>query len=320
MSIHSVKRDQCHLVWDKTLKPILSIQSGETVTFDCLDASNGQITPSSTSATIGSLVFAQLDQVCGPIYIEGALPGDTLQVDVINLETAEWGWTGIIPGFGLLADEFTQPTLKIWKLENEKFEGEQAYAWFDESKGIKVPLRPFMGEMGVARGVEGQWSTIPPYNTGGNLDTKYLYAGSQLFLPIEVEGALFSIGDGHAAQGDGGTAIETPMKVTVRLTVCKDRPYTHTPHFCFKSPGANSLRPRGPEEYYCVTGIDPDLREATRSAARNMIEFLGVEHGLNRVEAYMLCSVAADLRMLEVVDMPNYTIGMMIPRSILSHS
>ncbi len=221
MSIHSVKRNQCHLAWDKkfaqplvftqhaythymlSIEPVLRIQSGETVTFDCLDASNGQISSSSTSANIQKLVFSQLDQVCGPIYVEGALPGDTLQIGVIKLETAEWGWTGLIPGFGLLADEYPEPNLKIWKLvrsENESGE-EYGYAWFDESKGIKVPLRPFMGEMGVARGLDGQWSTIPPYNTGGNLDTKYLYAGSQLFLPVEVEGALFSIGVGVIPYG-----------------------------------------------------------------------------------------------------------------------
>jgi acetamidase/formamidase len=173
---------------------VLRVQSGETVTFDCLDASNGQILPTSTAATIGTLVFSQLDQVCGPVYVEGALPGDTLQVDVIALETAEWGWTGIIPGFGLLADEFPEPDLKIWKLARDNSEGGYGFAWFDEAKGIKIPLRPFMGEMGVARGIEGSFSTIPPYNTGGNIDTKYLYAGSQLFLPVETEGALFSIG------------------------------------------------------------------------------------------------------------------------------
>lgn len=178
-----------------SLAPVLHIQSGETITFDCLDASNGQILPTSTSENIQSLVFAQLDQVCGPIYVEGALPGDALQIDVISLETADWGWTGILPGFGLLADEFPEPNLKIWDLKRAPSgTGEYGYTWFDESKGIKLPLQPFMGEMGVARGVEGQWSTIPPYNTGGNLDTKYLYEGSQLFLPVEVEGALFSIG------------------------------------------------------------------------------------------------------------------------------
>jgi acetamidase/formamidase len=172
---------------------VLHIQSGQTVTFDCLDASNGQISATSTSEAIASFVFSQLDQVCGPIYVEGAHPGDTLQVDVISLEIADWGWTGIIPGFGLLADEFPEPNLKIWDLKRAS-SGAEGYTWFDESKGIKIPVKPFMGEMGVARGVEGQWSTIPPYNTGGNLDTRYLYEGSQLFLPVEVEGALFSIG------------------------------------------------------------------------------------------------------------------------------
>lgn len=136
-----------------------------------------------------------------------------------------------------------------------------------------------------------------------------------MFLPVEVEGALFSIGDGHAAQGDGevcGSAIETPMKVTVRLSVRKDKSYTKTPHFSTVSE---------PEtEYYCTTGVDSDMREATRSAVRNMIAFLVAEYGLSRVEAYMLCSVAADLRMHEVVDMPNYVIGMMIPRSVLGPS
>jgi acetamidase/formamidase len=141
-------------------------------------------------------VFSELDQVCGPVYVEGARPGDTLQVDVISNECADWGWTGLIPGFGLLADEFPEPSLKIWKLERSaQDQGEgYGYAWFDEEKGIRIPLKPFTGEMGVARGEEGKWSTIPPYNTGGNLDTKYLYAGSRLFLPVEVEGALFSIG------------------------------------------------------------------------------------------------------------------------------
>lgn len=201
-----------------SIPPAITIQSGDTVSFSCLDASNGQITKESTVSSISSLIFSQLDQVNGPVYVQGASPGDTLQVDVLSVETADWGWTGLIPGFGLLSDEFPEPALKIWKLDKE-----HAFAWFDEDKGIKIPLRPFPGEMGVAPGKNGAFSTIPPYNTGGNLDTKQLCAGSTLFLPIEVEGALFSIGvchkfatcystvdnhlfsqDGHAAQGDGG--------------------------------------------------------------------------------------------------------------------
>ena len=173
----------------KSIPSVIKIQSGDTVSFSCLDASNGQITKESTVATIASLVFSQLDQVNGPVYVEGASPGDTLQVDVISMESADWGWTGLIPGFGLLHDEFPEPALKIWKLNKE-----EGFAWFDEARGIKIPLRPFAGEMGVAPGKKGAFSTIPPYKTGGNLDTRQLIAGSTLFLPVEVEGALFSIG------------------------------------------------------------------------------------------------------------------------------
>jgi acetamidase/formamidase len=268
------------------------------------------VTAESTVVTLGTINFAALDQVNGPVFVAGAQPGDTLQVDVLRIENPEWGWTALFPGFGLLADEFPEPALKIWKLEQEGF------AWFDEKKGIKVPLRPFAGEMGVVQKKKGAFSTIPPYHTGGNIDTKHITVGSTLFLPVEVEGALFSIGDGHAAQGDGevcGTAIETPMKVTVRLSVRKDKPYTKTPHFSTAT--TDTSKPEG--EYYCTTGIDSDMREATRSAVRNMIDFLVAEYGLDRVEAYMLCSVAGDLRMHEVVDMPNYVIGMMMPRSVL---
>jgi len=311
MSIHSLKRAQIHLAWDNSIPPEIRIESGDIVSFDCLDASNGQITPSSTVSTISSLVFSQLDQVSGPVFVASAEAGDTLQVDVLSIETAEWGWTGLIPGFGLLADTYTEPALKIWAIDKEG-----AFAWFDEAKGIRIPIRPFAGEMGVARGIPGAFSTIPPYNTGGNIDTKHVTVGSTLYLPIEVPGALFSIGDGHAAQGDGevcGTAIETPMKVSVRLTVLKNKPYVKTPHFSAHVVPHDKVNG---DEYYCTTGVGPDIREATRDAVRHMITFLGVERGLDKVEAYMLCSVAGDLRLHEVVDMPNYVVGMMMPKSI----
>ncbi|KAJ7078989.1 hypothetical protein C8R43DRAFT_1053237, partial [Mycena crocata] len=276
-SIHAVKRSQSHLAWDNSIEPVLRVKSGETVTFDCLDASNGQITPDSTVDAIKSLIFSQLDQVNGPVFVEGAAAGDTLQIDVLS---------------------FPEPALKIWELENEN-----GVTYFDEERKVRISLRPFAGEMGVAPGKKGAFSTIPPYATGGNIDTKHLSAGATLFLPVEVDGALFSIGD--------GTAIETPMTVSVRLTVRKDRPYTKTPHFITPKVSVDN------EEYYCTTGVDADMREATRAAVRNMIDFLCAEHAFERVEAYMLCSVAADLRLHEVVDMPNYVVGMMIPKSII---
>jgi len=186
MSFHAVNRAQSHLAWDNSIPPVVRVQSGDTVTFDCLDASNGQITKDSTVESISALVFSQLDQVNGPVYVNDAVPGDTLQIDVLSVETADWGWTGLIPGFGLLSDEFPEPALKIWELDKEG-----GFAYFDQEKDIKIPLRPFAGEMGVAPGMTGAFSTIPPYNTGGNIDTKHLSTGATLFLPVEVEGALF---------------------------------------------------------------------------------------------------------------------------------
>ena len=170
--------------------------SGSTISFDCLDASNGQITATSTRASLASLVFAQLDQVNGPVFVEGAEPGDTLRVDVLDVQAADWGWTALIPGFGLLADEFPEPALKIWSLERSSEGADEGYghAWFDKEKGIRIPLRPFAGEMGVAPGKPGAHSTIPPYATGGNVDTRHLSKGATFYLPVEVEGALFSIG------------------------------------------------------------------------------------------------------------------------------
>ena len=202
-----ITSDQNHLAWDPAIEPVASVASGSVVEFDCLDASNGQITADATTATLDSLVFDQVDQVTGPVEVAGAEAGDTLQVDLLEFTPATWGWTASIPGFGLLADEFPDRHLKITPLTPG---AERAEFW----PGIRVPLAPFCGEIGVAP-VDGPRSTIPPDLHGGNMDTRHLIAGSTLFLPVFVPGARFSIGDGHATQGDGevsGTAIETPMR------------------------------------------------------------------------------------------------------------
>jgi acetamidase/formamidase len=214
-SIH-VNRDQWHLAWDHSIEPIYRVESGDVIEFDLLEASCGQIVADSTLDAIKTLDFSRVDQVNGPIYVEGAEPGDTLQIELLDLQPADWGWTAIIPGFGLLADEFPDPALHIWRL---------ADGYGEYAPGIRIPLEPFCGEIGLAPGAPGALSTIPPYRHGGNMDTKHLTKGTTLYLPVEAPGALYSMGDGHAAQGDGevcGTAIETPMRATVRLTVRKD--------------------------------------------------------------------------------------------------
>jgi acetamidase/formamidase len=307
-TIH-IHRHQWHLAWDSSIPPIATIQSGEVVSFDLLDASCGQIVRDSTVEAISALDFSQVDQVNGPIYVEGAAPGDTLEVEFLDLQPADWGWTAIIPGFGLLADEFPEPALKIWHLEGG------ADGWAEFAPGIRLPLAPFCGETGLAPGKPGALSTIPPYRHGGNMDTKHLTKGVHLFLPVEAEGALYSMGDGHAAQGDGevcGTAIETPMRATVRLTVRKDI-QVQEPQFLTAGPLAARANTAA---YYATDGIGPDLMEAARNAVRHMIDHLQRTCGLSRTDAYMLCSVAVDLKICEIVDAPHWLISAFLPQSI----
>lgn len=306
-SIH-VRREQYHLAWDNSIAPIARIPSGGVVEFDLLDAAGGQIQADSTVEAIGTLDFARVDQVNGPIYVEGAEPGDTLQIELLELQPANWGWTAIIPGFGLLADEFPEPALKVWTL---------ADGWGEFAPGVRIPLDPFCGEIGLAPAEAGQYSTIPPSRRGGNMDTKHLTRGATLFLPVEVAGALYSMGDGHAAQGDGevcGTAIETPMRATVRLTVRKDL-MVDEPQFLTAGP----LTPRtNTAQWYACDGVAPDLHEAARAAIRQMIAHLQASHGLSREQAYMLCSVAVDLKISEIVDAPNWIVSAYLPLSLFA--
>lgn len=309
-TIH-VHRDQWHLAWDHSITPVASLPSGETISFDLLDASCGQIVEESTIETLRALDFSRVDQVNGPIYVEGAQPGDTLEVEFVDLQPSTWGWTAVIPGFGLLAGEFPEPALKIWRLEG----GADGLAEF--APGIRIPLAPFCGEIGLAPAASGAFSTIPPYRHGGNMDTRHLTKGTRLFLPVEVPGALFSLGDGHAAQGDGevcGTAIETPMHATVRLTVRKDV-QVQEPQFLTSGPLAQRTNTAG---YYATDGIGPDLMEAARNAIRHMIDYLQRSYGLTRPTAYMLCSVAVDLKICEIVDAPHWVVSAFLPLSIFS--
>jgi acetamidase/formamidase len=305
-SIH-IARDQNHLAWDPSIPPVASVGSGEVVEFDCLDASFGQLTAESTTADLADLDFARVDQVNGPVEVAGAEPGDTLQVDLLEFTPADWGWTASIPGFGLLADEFPDGHCKITRLTAGS---ERAEFW----PGIRVPLAPFCGEVGVAPET-GPRSTIPPDLHGGNMDTRHLVAGSTLYLPVFTPGARISMGDGHATQGDGevcGTAIETPMRARVRLTVRKDLHLTG-PEF-LAAPDPHAIFRNG--RRYATDGIGPDLMTAARDALRRMIDWLGREHGLEPMAAYLLCSVAVDLRISEIVDVPNFIVTAYCPLGI----
>ena len=300
-----IGRNQFHLTWDASIPPIATVASGTEIQFDALDASCGQITADSTVDDLASLDFSRVDQVAGPIFVEGAEPGDTLEVDLLEFLPGDWGWTASIPGFGLLADDFPEPALRISRL---------AGGFGDLLPGLRIPLAPFCGVLGLASPGEAR-STIPPTVQGGNMDTRHLTAGSMLWLPIAVPGALFSLGDGHAAQGDGevcGTAIETPMRATVRLTVRKGVPVT-APEFRTAGPIGESTNTA---PWLATDGVGPDLMVAARDAVRRMIDRLGTEQRLAPIDAYLLMSVAGDLRISEIVDQPNWIVTAYFPTAV----
>jgi amidase len=278
------------------------------VEFALTDPSDGQLGPMSTAADIPGLDEARIPPLFGPVTVEGAEPGDAVRVTVLEAEPGAWGWTAVFPGFGLLADEFAEPALHLWELA-------PGAGVAEFGPGVLVPLKPFPGEIGLAPAAPGPHDAINPRRVGGNLDVRDLSAGSTLLLPVEVSGGLFSCGDGHAAQGDGelcGTAIECPLRLAVCLDLVKaaDLP---SPRFSTPGPVTRHLDAAG---YDVTTGVGPDLMEAARDAARAMIDFLGETRGLARAEAYMLCSVCADLRLSEVVDAPDWVVSLYFPRVV----
>ncbi|HET7140856.1 MAG TPA: acetamidase/formamidase family protein [Candidatus Limnocylindria bacterium] len=301
-----VRPEQYHLAWDRSIEPIASVASGDVVEFDANDAGNAQLSASATLDDLKAVDFSRVDQVNGPIAVEGAEPGDTLEIELLDFQPGDWGWTAVFPDFGLLSEDFTEHALRISRLDGHH--GELL-------PGVRIPLAPFCGELGVAPPTEGAHSTIPPDVYGGNMDTRHLTAGTKLFLPVFAPGGRFSLGDGHAAQGDGevcGTAIETHMRVQLRLTVRKDL-HVPAPQFLTAGPLAQSTN-TGP--YYATDGVGPDLMAAARDATRRMIEYLSRERDLDPVDAYMLCSVAGDLKISEIVDAPNFIVTMYFPLSI----
>ena len=301
--------ENVHHVWDNGLDPVCTVEPGEVVRFECRDALDGQVGPDSTAEDLANASFDPVHPLTGPVAVEGATPGDVLAVELLDFEHKGWGFTGFMPGemgLGLLPEEFPEAGLHIWELEDD-------VAHFVD--GIEVPLDPFPGIVGVAPAEDGDHDTNPPRSVGGNLDIKHLTAGSTLFLPIDVEGALFSIGDCHAAQGDGEvcvSGIEAPMAVTCRLSGRKDRDL-ESPRFETAGPFA----PAGLDgRAVGTTGVGDDLYEATRTAIRGMIEYLHDERGLAHELAYVLCSAAVDLKINQVVNVPNWTVSAYLPERI----
>ena len=306
---HTIHKHQHHVGWDQAFPPVLKIASGASVEFEVFEASGGQLSPSSTVDDVGRLDFGRINPVTGPVFVDGAEPGDVLKVTLLSFAPSGWGWTANIPGFGLLADDFRDPHLHLWQYDPVTM----APAFFGAYG--KVPLKPFTGTIGVAPAEPGLHSIVPPRRVGGNMDVRDLAAGTELYLPIAVAGALFSVGDTHAAQGDGevcGTAIESPMRVALQFDLIKRQPLAF-PRFTTPGPVTRHLDAKG---YEVTTGIGPDLMEASRAAVRGMIDLLTARHGMPAVDAYLLCSVCGDLRISEIVDVPNWTVSFYFPRVV----
>lgn len=295
---HYLTSDQTHNKFSRSIPPVLTIESGDIIEMSTEEATDGQLAIDSDTSDLINLSFDPIHPLTGPVFVNGAQPGDVLAVTLHKIEIGAWGWTAILPGFGFLADEFTEPHLRTFELA-----GKNNVRFADD---INIPLNPFPGVLGVAPATDSLLSTIPPRANGGNMDDPNMVEGTTVYLPVFVDGALFSIGDAHAAQGLGevcGTAIEAPMKFLVEIELIKDRD--------IKEPQYEN------DEVYAVTAFATTIDEAARKATRFMIEYLMENHGLNRNDAYMLCSLAGDLKIAEVVDVPHVLVTMSIKKEVL---
>ncbi len=297
-------RDKAHLAWNNRIDPAVEVNPGAVVVLEVNNASGGQLDRHSTVEDVAQLDFSRINPVTGPVFVKGAEAGDALVLDILAVDVDAWGWTANIPGFGLLADQFQEPHLRISRVTG-------TYA--ELLPGLRIPTSPFIGTIGVAPAAAGDHSVVPPRPVGGNMDVRHVTPGARLVLPVEVPGALLSLGDTHAAQGDGevcGTAVEISSVVTFRVGLAKGEaprfPVLHT-------------HPRSARfgRAVATTGIGPDLFQAARDAVSSMIEHLGQSVGLDPVDAYLLCSVAADLRISEIVDQPHWVVSLHLERDIL---
>jgi formamidase len=357
----SAQPDRGHNRWHEAIPPIAEVEPGDTVSVETLDALDGQLTPDSTSQDVLNVDLSVVHPLTGPISVKGAEPGDLLEVKLLAVETdpwENWGFTAEVPGFGFLRDLFPDPYLAHWHLVDDY------YAESDQIPGIRIPYSPFPGIVGLAPSTnlrdlttkreqdlidiggvclppdptgaipEGTIAneglrTIPPRETGGNIDIKQLTPGSSLFLPVHASGGLVSVGDVHYAQGDCeacGTAIEIRSVLHLRFKVHKGiaesrnirfPQFSHSDYFTGTEVGM-------PRRFYATTGMPiypdgrnegEDLSLSARNALISMIDHLETR-GYDRQQAYAICSVAVDLKVSQVVDVPNLIVSAILPLDI----
>jgi acetamidase/formamidase len=309
MSTHHILDDSVLVHrWDNRLPARITIASGDRITLQTADSSGYQVKPDWTAADFKA-VFDPLKvhALTGPVAIADAEPGDRLEIKIEAYEHRGWAWTSLIPGLGLLSDDFKEHHLFIWDLERSQTRS---------MPGVTLDLHPFAGIIGVQREAAGEFRTRAPGPFGGNMDVRHLTAGTTLYLPVFTPGANLLAGDCHAAQGDGEVCIngmEAPMNITLQINLIKQTPLA--------APYAICPNPLVPPRYqtkpwHLFIESDEHPREACKRVVRRVIEYLVSRLGLTPELAYTLCSVVLDLRISQLVNVPTTTVTGYLPEAI----
>ena len=294
----TITADKNHDKFSSAIPHQLKIPSGSVVEAFTLEATGGQLNINSTLEDFENVDMDKVHTLTGPIYVEGAEAGDVLAVEILDLEPGDWGWTGMGPDFGFLAGEWETHGFKTFPLDKEN-------NLVNFSENISIPLKPFLGVIGVAPPTEEMLVTFPPRANGGNMDDPNMIKGVKVYLPVFMEGALLSVGDSHAVQGLGevvGTAVECDMRALLRISVIKDKKIVEPQYET--------------DEYYATTGYGTTIDEAAKKATRYMITHISETYNMSEGDAYMLCSLVGDLKIAEVVDIPHMLVTMHIPKDV----
>lgn len=311
--MNEVKRvplEQIHYVWNNAIPPALTVHSGEPFEVSPRDASGLQLRPGTSLSRLRSLDLSGFWPMSGPVAVHDARPGDAVDVEIISLRTGSHGWTALIPERGLLRKEFSKPYLHSWELPDDP-----AVTTALLRPGIRVPLQPALGVVGCAPKGEGTSSPVPPRHTGGKLDPPWLGVGARILLPVQVPGALVSFGQPRAAQGAGevcGWGIECEGTLVARATIHRGAAPANP--VVILPPRPPAARP----EQRVTLASAPNPADAARAATHDMIAWLRAEHGMSRELAYILCSVAADLAIVQAVNTPHWTVSLSLPLSVFT--
>ncbi len=293
-----IKPDQTHNKFSASIPYVIKVHDGSVIEAYTQEVTDGQLNINSTEEDFKNVNWDLVHTLTGPIYIEGAEVGDILSVELLELEPGDWGWTCLSPDFGFLPNKNQKTVFKTFKLDKKN-------NMIHFSDKISIPIKPFAGVMGVAPATDSMLVTFPPRANGGNMDDPNMVKGVSVYFPIFVKGALFSIGDAHAAQGMGevvGTAVEVPMRIRFRVKVIKNR--------TIEEPQYES------DDYYATTGFGTTIIEAAQKATKYMVEHISEFYDLTWEESYMLVSLIGDLKIPEVVDLPHYLVTMHIPKKV----